>query len=400
MRHPLAGDASSDTANYNPAMEPIDSTATWNFSRLSPLDWGAVLLLVIGILVESRISGFRGRNLTVILLTIPLIWRRRWPIPVFLLVGISALITPTPYMTVAAIMVAMYAVGLYCAHDLAALGLLLGLATMISLAYEDPAPLLPRKLFPFLVLIIAWLAARAVRQQRVVAEAFQSKAMHLEAEQEQAMQSARSEERRRIAREIHDVVAHSVSVMVVQAGAARSVLQTTPDESKESLLAIEETGRETLGELRRLLDVLSTESDPIEFAPQPDIGQLDSLIERVRAAGLPVQLQINGTPFPLSSGVSLTAYRIVQEALTNALKYAGQAATDVILTYSADDLKLEILDNGPVAVRSMSGQADQSGHGLSGMKERIAVFGGLLEAGPRPGGGYAVRAWLPTEADA
>ncbi len=368
--------------------------------RLTPLEWVPVLLLVVGILAESQASDAGGLTFVVILLTLPLLWRRRWPIPVFLLVGMSAFITQTPYATVAAILVAMYAVGLYCSHDVTALGLLLGLSSLISITYEDPAPLMPRKLFPYLVLVIAWLAARAVRQQRVVADAFQSRAMALEAEQEQATQAARAEERRRIAREIHDVIAHSVSVMVVQAGAARSVLQTTPDDSTKALLAIEETGRETLGELRRLLDVLSEESDPIDRAPQPDIGQLNHLIERVQAAGLPVQLEINGTPSPLSPGVSLTAYRIVQEALTNALKYAGQAATDVILTYSTDELKLEILDDGPVAVRSYNGQSGQSGHGLSGMKERIAVFGGLLEAGPRPGGGYAVRAWLPIGADA
>jgi signal transduction histidine kinase len=376
-------------------MEQTESTALRNFLRLSPLEWGPVLLLVIGIFLESRTSELGGPTVVVILLTLPLMWRRRWPIPVFVLVALSTFITQTPYTTIAAILVAMYAVGLYSTHDLAALGLLLGLSSLIVIIYSDPAPLLPRKLFPYLVLTVAWLAARAVRQQRVVADAFQSKALHLEAEQEQATRSARAEERRRIAREIHDVIAHSVSVMVVQAGAARSVLRATPDDSVEALLAIEETGRETLGELRRLLDVLSDDNDTIDRAPQPDIGQLDPLIERVRRAGLPVRLQINGTPAPLSSVMSLTAYRIVQEALTNALKYSGQAATDVILTYTGDELKLEILDNGPAALLSGTRQADQTGHGLSGMKERTAVFGGLLEAGPRPGGGYAVRAWLP-----
>jgi signal transduction histidine kinase len=381
-------------------MESSESTSMWNVFRLSPLEWGAVLLLVVGILLESRTSDPGGRTFVVILLTLPLIWRRRWPIPVFLLVGLSAFITQSPYTTVAAVGVAMYAVGLYSAHDLTALGLLLGYSTLITAAYNDPAPHLPAQLFPYLLLIIAWLTARAVRQQRVVAEAFQSKATYLEAEQEHATEEARAEERRRIAREMHDVIAHSVSVMVVQAGAARSVIQTTPDDSVEAMLAIEETGRETLGELRRMLDVLSEENDTVDLAPQPDIGQLDSLIERVRTAGLPVKLQIRGTPSSLPAAVSLTAYRIVQEALTNALKYAGQAATDVILTYAGDELKLEILNDGPAVVRADSNRSEPSGHGLTGMKERIALFGGALEAGPRIGGGYAVRAWLPIQAEA
>ncbi len=379
-------------------MERSESNDTWNLVRLSPLEWGVVLLLIVGMLLESRIANFGSRTFVVMMLTLPLIWRRRWPIPAFVLVGLSVFITETPYATVAATLVAMYAVGLYSTRDLSAVGLLLGFSTLVVAAYTDPAPSIPGQFFPYLILIIAWLAARAVRQQRVVAEVFQSKAMHLESEQELATQAARAEERRRIAREIHDVIAHSVSVMVVQAGAARSVLRTTPGDSVEALLAIEETGRETLGELRRLLDVLS-DDDPIDRAPQPDIGQLDSLIERIRSAGLPVQLRINGAPSPLPSGVSLTAYRIVQEALTNALKHSGQAATDVILTYTDDELKLEILDDGPVVVRSAAGHAGDSGHGLNGMKQRIAVFGGMLEAGPRPGGGYAVRAWLPIGVD-
>ena len=204
------------------------------------------------------------------------------------------------------------------------------------------------------------------------------------------MQLALAEERSRIARELHDVVAHSVSVMLVQAGAARQVLTSSPEEAREALLAVEAGGREAMTELRNLLGLLNPDGPGL--APQPGVGELDDLVQRVRDAGLPVQLRVEGEAKPLPVGLDLTAYRIVQEALTNAIKYSGLAPTEVVLQYRDDEMKLEILDDGGGGpVPSDRGQ----GRGLVGMRERVAMYGGRLEAGPRLPKGYAVRVWLP-----
>jgi signal transduction histidine kinase len=369
----------------------MEQSARLDFLRLSPLEWGAGAALIYAIVLEGIATGFSAATIVGAALTLPLIWRRRWPVAVFCCVGVSAFITQTPYSTVAAVMVAMYAVGLYSRHNLLALGIVFGLPFLLALRYDNPAPEIPRQLFPLLILIISWLSAFAVRQQRTVADAYQARATSLESEQEQTTRAARAEERRRIAREMHDVIAHSVSVMVVQAGAARSVLESAPDEATTALLAVESTGRATLTELRGLLGVLRDGDSP-ELTPQPGMEQFESLIDRVRAAGLEVDVTITGEMRPLSSGLSLTAYRVLQEALTNALKYANHAQTDVCLTYSDTELKLEILNT---AAEAPSDNGATSGRGISGMRERVALYGGRLEAGPRVGGGYVVRAWLP-----
>jgi len=204
---------------------------------------------------------------------------------------------------------------------------------------------------------------------------------------------ALADERQRIARELHDVVAHSVSVMVVQTGAARTLLTRAPDQAAEALLAVERSGREALGELRALLGLLTQADAEPALAPQPGLGQLDRLVERVGEAGLPIELHVDGTPRALPPGLDLTAYRILQEALTNALKYAGGARTTVTVEFGERELRLEVLDAG---VQKPNGQAG-AGRGLLGMHERVAVYGGHLETGQRPEGGFAVRARLPLQ---
>jgi len=369
----------------------MEQRARLDFLRLSPLEWSVGVGLAYLVLLEGIYSEFGPATILVAVLTLPLIWRRRWPVAVYCSVGLSAFFTQTPYATVAAVMIAMYAVGLYSRHNLLALGLLFGLAVLITLRYDNPAPEIPSQLFPLLILTVAWLCALAVRQQRTVTDAFQARARSLETEQEHAARAARAEERHRIAREMHDVIAHSVSVMVVQAGAARSVLESAPDEATKALLAVESTGRATLAELRGLLGVLADDDGP-DLTPQPGLDQIESLIDRVTAAGLKVAVTMSGAERPLSSGLSLTAYRVLQEALTNALKYANHTRTDVYVTYSDTELKLEILNAGSEQPYS---NGEQRGHGIIGMRERVALYGGRLEAGPRIGGGYAVRAWLP-----
>jgi signal transduction histidine kinase len=201
-----------------------------------------------------------------------------------------------------------------------------------------------------------------------------------------------AEERTRIAREMHDVVAHAMSVMVVQAGAARTVMNKDTDEATAALERIEDTGRMALAEMRRLLGLQGSDEETPPLTPQPGLEGLDVLLERMRASGLPVEAVVEGTPRDLPPGVDLTAYRMVQEGLTNALKHAGEAHARVLLRYGAEALEVEVADDGrgppPDGVRP-------GAHGLIGMRERVALFGGSLETGTRPGGGFLVRARIP-----
>jgi signal transduction histidine kinase len=227
-----------------------------------------------------------------------------------------------------------------------------------------------------------WIAGRAVRQRRL-------NERELELEKGRAA-AAIVEERARIARELHDVVAHSISVMVVQARGGRRVLESEPADAREALAVIESTGQQALDEMRRLVGMLRSGDETLPLAPQPSLGQLGTLVDQVRAAGLPVELAIEGEPRDVPPGIDLSAFRIVQEALTNALTHAGPARARVVLRYLADDLELEISDDGPG-----SGAGSGSGYGLVGMRERVSVYGGELQAGRHPEGGYTLRVRLP-----
>jgi len=213
-------------------------------------------------------------------------------------------------------------------------------------------------------------------------------------DREVATREAVAAERAAIARELHDVVAHHMSVMVVQAGAARAVGARDPAAAAEALRQIEASGRTGLAEMRRLLEVLKAEEDGDGRAPQPGLAGLGELLDAMRASGLPVEAVVEGTPRALSPGVDLSAFRIVQEALTNSLRHAGGASARVVVRYEPDALELEIGDDGPGPPEDPGASG---GHGLIGMRERVQLFGGELEAGPRQGGGFLVRARLPSE---
>jgi signal transduction histidine kinase len=237
----------------------------------------------------------------------------------------------------------------------------------------------------------------------------------LATEQELRSRWAVAEERGRIARELHDVVAHSVSVMVVQAGAARRTLAASPDMAAAALGQIESTGRQALVEMRRLLGLLRAgeRTDAAALAPQPGLEHLESLAAAAREAGLPVEVRVEGEPRPLPAGVDLSAYRIVQEALTNVVRHAGPARATVRVCYGREALEIQVTDDGPGAagdggglvvvtigpdgVLEVPGRGNGDGHGLIGMRERVAMFGGTLEAGARPEGGYRVAARLPLD---
>jgi signal transduction histidine kinase len=212
-------------------------------------------------------------------------------------------------------------------------------------------------------------------------------------DRELAAQTAVAEERVRIARELHDVVAHSMSVMVVQAGAARAVASRDPAALDEALGNVEAAGRAGLAEMRRLLGVLRQDGEEPALSPQPGLANLDDLLARTRAAGLPVEAIIEGTPRPLPAGVDLSAFRIVQESLTNALRHAGDAHARVLLRYLDDVVEIEVADDG---LGPVTGDDGRGHHGLAGMRERAGLCGGTVVAGPREGGGFVVRALLPT----
>ena len=251
--------------------------------------------------------------------------------------------------------------------------------------YRNPA----NGLFFIAALLVAMLLARRVLGDR------DRRLRFAERERDLAAREAVAAERARIARELHDVVAHSVSVMVVQAQAGPRLLGI-PEQAQEAFRLIEVTGRDALVELRRLLGVLRGGDENPATAPQPGLELLDSLVEQVRGAGLWVDVRIEGTPVPLPAGVDLSAYRIVQEALTNTLKHAGRAEAEVIVRYQPSAIELEVLDNGAGPTATANG----SGHGLVGMRERVALYGGVFEAGNRNGHGFAVRARLPLSPDA
>ncbi|MES4902666.1 MULTISPECIES: sensor histidine kinase [unclassified Streptomyces] len=248
--------------------------------------------------------------------------------------------------------------------------------------------------------VLAWVLGDSIRTRRAYYAQLEERAARLEKEREAQAKVAVAAERARIARELHDVVAHNVSVMVVQADGAAYVMDAAPDQARQALETISGTGRQALAEMRRLLGVLRSgaPSDDSDYVPQPDVEQIDDLVEQVRGAGLPVDFKIVGSPRPLPSGVELTAYRIVQEALTNTRKHGGpDVGASVRLTYFDDGLGLLVEDDGRGARQEMyeDGGADGQGHGLIGMRERVGMVGGTLDAGPRPGGGFRISALLP-----
>jgi signal transduction histidine kinase len=248
---------------------------------------------------------------------------------------------------------------------------------------------------------LAWVIGDSLRTRRAYYAELEERAARLQREREAQSKAAVAAERARIARELHDVVAHNVSVMVVQADGAAYVLDASPEQAKQALETISTTGRTALAEMRRLLGLLRAGDDGGgEYVPQPGVDQLADLIEQVRGAGLPVRFEVTGEPRPLSSSLELTAYRIVQEALTNTRKHGGPDATaSVWLTYGDSELDLLIEDDGRGAQYDMyaEGGRDGLGQGLIGMRERVGMVSGTLDAGPRPGGGFRISAALPTK---
>jgi signal transduction histidine kinase len=329
-------------------------------------------------------------------MTMSLAWRRREPIAVAAVVmaaltflGFVSNTLDHVVFPIAAVVLATYSVAVYCELR----GALIGAAVVLVPAFVLEA-MVDGEFgnFFFIAVMIAsvWTAGRAVRSTSFRAAMVADRAVLLEREAEERAREAVADERARIARELHDIVAHSVTTMVVQAGAERRVLNGAQPSTQEALLAIEKAGREALAEMRRLLGMLSRDDEELALRPRPSMAHVDALVDQARAAGLPVELAVEGKPVALPPGVDLSAYRIVQEALTNTLKHAGPAEATVTVRYVEHELRLEIADTG-----SGPTNTDGEGHGLIGMRERVDLYGGDLDAGSRVGHGYAVRARLP-----
>ncbi len=274
-------------------------------------------------------------------------------------------------------------------------GLIIVLVGIVIVVYNIPgAQTVGDFVFIPLRFVVAWVAGWALRERAEQAEAAEERAAHAEREREAAARVAVAEERARIARELHDVVAHAVSVMVLQVGAIRHKLPDALAEDRDALRSVERAGRTALAEMRRLLAAMRREGDQAEFSPQPGLDGLDSLLDEIGRAGLPVELRVDGDPFPLPRGVDLSAYRIVQEGLTNALKHAQASNADVTVCYRPDELEIEVRDNGHGSATS-----DGLGHGLIGVRERVKIYGGKMSAGTAINGGFVLSTRLPLGQD-
>jgi signal transduction histidine kinase len=353
--------------------------------------------------VAHNKAGHSVSVLAVILVTLttaPVAMRRYRPLAV-LAITVSAavlvLILTSQAQFPVGVLVALYTVASRCERPVSIRAAEWVALPIIVAVIANNGPHVGRVIPELAVFAIAWVLGDNIRTRRAYLAELEARAARLEREREERDQRAVSDERARIARELHDVIAHNVSVMVVQASAGEELFDTDPRRARESLAAVASTGRAALTELRRLLGVIRSEEErepTPAYAPQPGLDYLDELVRQVRETGLAVDLTVLGEPRELPEGVALCAYRIVQEALTNTLKHAEATQAQVSLRYVADALELQVTDDGRGAP-PVNGEG--SGHGLVGMRERVALFGGELSARPRLDHGYEVRARIPLE---
>lgn len=347
-----------------------------------------------------QVSAWFGAPL-VALLVLPLLVRRWWPLAASAAVWAMAAAISFIDGRLVVFTAGAYAAGIAASFFLgnlrearqARLGLIVVAGGAVILVYNGPGLAAGNYIFLPAFFSMVWLGGLALQQRGARADAAELKAARLSRGREEATRAAIADERARIARELHDVLGHSVSVMTIQASAVRRML--TPEQAKErdALLAVEQTGREAMAEMRRLVGILRlTDGGAAELEPQPGVADLPKLVAQARELGLAVELRVEGEPAVLPPGVDLTAYRLVQEGLTNARKHSNATHTEVRLRYETDGLEVEVCDDGKGAAA-----IDEGGHGLSGMRERVSIFGGEFEAGSRPEGGFRLRARLPVQ---
>jgi signal transduction histidine kinase len=333
-------------------------------------------------------------------LTLVLLVRRRFPFaaPASMIIGASAIsfvdgrFIPFTFSAFLTVLAACFLLGMLEERRQALIGLALALAGLAVIIVNDPAPAGADAVIIPIIFVMVWLFGLGLGRKLEEARAAEERAARIELQRAEEARAAVADERARIARELHDVVGHAVSVMTVQASGVRRLLTPEQEREREALLVVEQTGREALAEMRRLVGVLRRPEEAPALAPQPSLQHLDRLVEQAKEAGLPVDIQIEGEAIELSAGVDLTAYRLVQEGLTNAIKHANATKAEVIVRYRPDRLELVVSDNGRGVT---DGSTDGGGHGLVGMRERVAVYGGELVAGAKPDGGFTLHAKLP-----
>ncbi len=340
--------------------------------------------------------------LLTVLMVVPVAFRRKvpiWALGVCLACAIAQLFGPGPAPSDVAVLVLIYTIAAYRPRRYSVIALITCLlAAVVAVVVWTPLQrvgVLDGLYFGAVLFggsaLIAWTIGDSMRFRRGYYAALEERAARLEADRHVQAKMAAAAERARIARELHDVIAHHVSVMVVQADGASYALHADPAKAEAALKAISSTGRQALGEMRALLGVLRSADDRAALAPLPGLGELRELLDQARAAGLGVTYTLSGVPRDLPEGAELAAYRVVQESLTNTRKHAGpDASASVTLRYEPDWLIVEVTDNGIAGPT-----ADSAGNGLAGMRERIQMYGGTVEAGPLPGGGFGVLARLP-----
>jgi signal transduction histidine kinase len=334
--------------------------------------------------------------LAVILATTPLLFRRRWPVGVLVVAGLAIAVsafvdvnlTKHPFISFLFGLTIAFRFGMRPSRRSGLLGLAFVLTVAGIVELCDAAG--GQFLSDLITFSVAWVIGFAVGEKYREVDLEKERADRAEREREERARRAVADERARIARELHDVVGHSVSVMTVQASAVRMRLDDDQGQVREALEVVERTGREALAEMRRMVGVLRHPEEAPALAPQPSLEQLERLVQHTRDAGLPVELRIEGDPVELPAGIDLTAYRLVQEGLTNAMKHARARRAEVVVRYADGRVELSVSDDG-----EGGGDGESGGHGLVGMRERISVYGGDLEAGPRPEGGFRLRATLP-----
>jgi signal transduction histidine kinase len=337
-------------------------------------------------------------------MALPVVLRRRYPIGAFAAVitvgALEVAVLAGPVGSDFSVLVLLYTLAAYRPRRVSVTGLAICmLGAIVAIARWSPGRA-DGSLAGFglviaffgVPLLLAWVLGDSIRYRRGYYLALEERAARLERERDAQAQIAAAAERARIARELHDVVAHNVSVMVVQADGAGYALDADPERAREALGAISRTGRQALAEMRRLLGVLRAEDEPATLAPLPDIDQLGELLEATRASGIPVRFTLEGVPRALPGGAGLAAYRVVQESLTNVRKHAGpEASASVLLRFCEEGVLVRVTDDG----HGSAAASDGEGHGLTGMRERVGLYGGTVKAGPRPAGGYQVTVQLP-----
>ena len=375
------------------------------------LDGSAALIIFVSMAVKLASPGHlpAGQNPTTpldwalaVLIVAPLVTHRRFPrasvaVCLAAVVGYAAL-RPPAYPGLA-VFVLMFDITLHSRRRVVLTALFASAAAITLSLWLQPRSVASTWTWVAseLGIAVAWLAAENLRSRRARWSELQARAERLEREREEEARRAVTEERLRIARELHDVIAHSMSVIAVQSAVGNHVIDTQPDEARQALAAIESTSRSALTEMRRLLGVLRQEGEPRgSLTPAPGLGDLTFLVTQVQDAGLRVWIHVDGQRGPVPPGVDLSAYRIIQEALTNVIKHAATSSANVTIRYRAGSVTVEITDQGPAASGADIPPARPgTGHGIIGMRERVAVFGGEFAAGPRPDGGFGVRACFP-----